>query len=123
MDSVQTTSSSRIGQVMTLSVFILSHFCAATSPYVTSVGATKLGLLESGTEKLASFSGGGFSWHFSTPDWQKSAVQSYIQNNGKSLPDQKYWNAGGRGYPDVSAFGVGFLVVYDGIPTPVDGTR
>jgi tripeptidyl-peptidase-1 len=39
------------------------------------------------------------------PDYQKAAVEAYKNNPNANLPDQKLWNATGRGYPDVSALG------------------
>jgi tripeptidyl-peptidase-1 len=81
-----------------------------------------LGFLETGSEKAWSGSGGGFSTMFSQPSWQASQVANYLSANAKSLPPSSYWNATGRAYPDVSAFSVGFAVVVDLVPTPVDGT-
>ena len=42
------------------------------------------------------------SLRFAQPDWQSSEVSSYF-SSGVDLPDSKYYNASGRGYPDVSA--------------------
>ncbi len=78
--------------------------------------------LETGSEKAWSGSGGGFSTFFAQPSWQQSRVANYLSQNSKSLPPSSYWNASGRAYPDVSAFSVGFAVVVDLVPTPVDGT-
>lgn len=52
------------------------------------------------------FSGGGFSNRFPLPDYQKSAVQSYLQNHHPSYPAD-IWNSTGvsRGFPDISANG------------------
>eukprot|EP01102_Stenamoeba_stenopodia_P022621 TRINITY_DN950_c0_g1_i2.p1 TRINITY_DN950_c0_g1~~TRINITY_DN950_c0_g1_i2.p1 ORF type:complete len:582 (+),score=143.33 TRINITY_DN950_c0_g1_i2:34-1746(+) len=94
-----------------------------SSPYVTSVGGTQLGLLESGEESVWPDGGGGFSNYFPRPSWQDDAVTSYIQNQASSLPDQKYWNATGRAYPDVSALASGFIIVINRVPLPgVGGT-
>merc|ERR1711991_365313 len=94
----------------------------STSPYITSVGGTKLGFLETGTERVWSDSGGGFSNHFPTPAWQQSAVHNYITKYASGLPPGAYWNATGRAYPDIAAFASGFIVVVGGVPVPIDGT-
>jgi len=86
----------------------------SSSPYVTAVGGT-----ESPTE-VWSDGGGGFSDFFSRPAYQDAAVQAYL-NSGKA-PPTKYFNTSGRAYPDVSAFSVGYVIVYEGLPFPVSGT-
>ena len=86
----------------------------ASSPYITTVG---------GTTSLTSVwrdGGGGFSNFFSTPDYQSSTVQAYLKS-GKA-PPTRHFNTSGRAYPDVSVFSVDFVIEYDGIPFPVDGT-
>ena len=82
---------------------------------LTSVGATT-GI----TETAASFSSGGFSNYFGIPDFQSSAVSTYLSALG-STNSGKY-NASGRGYPDVSTQGVNFEIVVDGSVEGVDGT-
>ena len=72
-------------------------------PYILSVGATQGFSPETaaGTDIAGFYGGAGFSNYFPTPDYQKSAVQNYL---GTLDPSQApYFNAGGRGYPDVSA--------------------
>ena len=86
----------------------------ASSPSVTTVGGTV-----SMTEVWAS-GGGGFSDVFDTPDYQKDAVEAYL-NSGKA-PNKKYFNSGGRGYPDVSAFAMGFIIYVDDTIQTVGGT-
>ena len=80
----------------------------AGSPYITAVGGTNFqqkGVI--GNETAWDCGGGGFSDEFSTPDWQSSQVSTYLTNAGSMglLPDSKFYNANGRGYPDVSALG------------------
>jgi tripeptidyl-peptidase-1 len=89
------------------------------SPHITSVGATV-----STDESGVSFSGGGFSNYFALQDWQKSAVNDYITIYGPKvgIPDAKYYNRTGRGYPDVAAFGTSFEVYVRGFIMPVSGT-
>ena len=84
----------------------------ASSPYVTTVGGT------SGTKEVWGGGGGGFSDYFAMPDYQKEAVQKYLDK----YPDHSKFNVSGRAYPDVSAFSTDFVIIDDGIPMPVDGT-
>jgi len=94
----------------------------ASSPYVTAVGGTSLDPFLLGTEHTNGISGGGFSDRYPAQDYQKSAIAAYIKNAHK-LPEQKYWNATGRAYPDISALSSGFTVVANFIPLPgVAGT-
>ena len=86
----------------------------ASSPSVTAVGGTK------DNYELWSSSGGGFSNVFSSPDYQKEAVQDYFQRG--DAPASKYYNVAGRGYPDVSAFSFNFLIEYADSTIPVSGT-
>jgi tripeptidyl-peptidase-1 len=92
------------------------------SPHITSVGATYDA--SEGQERGVRFSGGGFSNHFARPDWQKDAVDQYINVYGPKvdIPDAKWYNASGRAYPDISAFGVDFDVIVGGSSMPVSGT-
>lgn len=106
----------------------------ATSPYITSVGATSLTKLSSEADSLeatpygehaAQYSGGGFSTLFSRPKYQDTFVKNYFTNEKANLPPASYFNASGRGFPDVSAVGTNFLVLVGGIggpPMPVSGT-
>ncbi|KAJ9444549.1 Physarolisin [Diplonema papillatum] len=68
-------------------------------PYVVTVGGTSSCTPGSG---VASFSGGGFADLFPTPKWQETVVHEYLK---KTTVDTKYFNASGRGFPDVSACG------------------
>ena len=86
----------------------------ASSPYVTSVGGTV-----SNTEAWTN-GGGGFSNVFPMPDYQKAAVDAYL--NSGVAPKSKYFNSSGRAYPDVSAFATGFLIIVDGMFVEVGGT-
>lgn len=82
----------------------------ACLPSVTAVGATQL--TSAGVEDSATkWSGGGFSpsSYFSMPAWQQSAAQAYLAS-GVTLPPESMWDRKGRGFPDVSAVGVGFKV-------------
>jgi len=118
----------------------------AASPYVTAVGATQIdqssgvanlpnpppGCLgeacaSGGYEEAVSFnqarfaSGGGFSFVAGTPSYQKSAVATYLAS-GVALPPSGYYNAAGRGFPDVAAFGSNVLISSSGSLEGVGGT-
>jgi len=49
-------------------------------------------------------------------------VQDYLTKFGRLLPNQSYWNATGRAFPDVSALGVDFPIIVSGQLLPVAGT-
>lgn len=89
----------------------------ATSPYITAVGGTT----GSPVESAASFSGGGFSDRWDRPSWQADAVNGYL-NSGTPLPAPDLWNKSGIGFPDVSAQGTNFQIVWAGGQTGVGGT-
>jgi tripeptidyl-peptidase-1 len=118
-----------------------------SSPYVTSVGATEvvnttplanppplcatagLTCISAGTEQAVSFavsgfaSGGGFS-NISIGDatpYQGDAVKAYL-NSGVALPPASYFNAAGRGMPDVAAVGHNCIINQGGAIEPVGGT-
>ena len=88
----------------------------AASPYVTSVGGTH------GTkpEAAVGLSSGGFSNRYGTPSWQAKAVATYLSSG--NVPNRSKFNATGRGFPDISAQAVSYLVTSNGFPMPVDGT-
>jgi tripeptidyl-peptidase-1 len=92
----------------------------AGSPYVTGVGGTQ----GDAGDSAAGLASGGFCNRWSLPSWQSGAVNTYVaQGSSAGLPPSSYFNASGRGFPDVSAQAVGFTVVANGIPLPgVAGT-
>ena len=73
--------------------------------------------------------GGGFSFVFGRPAWQAAAVTNYLKvycaagnaNNCK-LPAASAYNASGRAYPDVSAFGAYFPIQANGTQQVMSGT-
>jgi tripeptidyl-peptidase-1 len=87
----------------------------ASCPYITSVGGTT-----SFPEKAVSFSTGGFSDYFVQPDYQQSAISSYLSQLGSTYAG--LYNNTGRGIPDVAAQGSNFLVVVSNYTQPVSGT-
>jgi subtilase family serine protease len=100
----------------------------ASSPWVTSVGATrfvdqKVGNPEMATDQFGS--GGGFSAMFDQTDakWQQDAVANYLKTvDQSSLPPSGSFNPQGRATPDVSALGEGYQVVVNDRVEPVGGT-
>eukprot|EP01084_Bolivina_argentea_P043403 79965_1 len=99
----------------------------ASSPYVTAVGGTQDGTIPASvdvsTEEVAWVnSGGGFSEYFSTPSWQQSAVQAYFSQDDITFPSSSRYDAQGRGYPDISAQSVGYLIVIKETVYSVSGT-
>lgn len=78
----------------------------AASPYITAVGGTDLATKSViGAEKAWSDGGGGFSDHFAVPDYQASAVSSYLKKSDDAAltPDDSAFTRAGRGYPDLAA--------------------
>jgi tripeptidyl-peptidase-1 len=120
----------------------------AASPFVTAVGATTLvdavtnlqnlppvcqGAIlwwcaSNGTEQAVSYSvsgftsGGGFSNVAPMPDYQKSAVQAYLNTDAGKKAPASYFNANNRAYPDIAAVGDRILMWYAGADTSVGGT-
>ncbi|KZT68040.1 tripeptidyl peptidase A [Daedalea quercina L-15889] len=88
----------------------------ASCPYVTAVGATS-----QVPEIAAWFSGGGFSNYFARPSYQDDAVTKYLGELAPGIYAGLY-NASGRAFPDVSAEGVNFTIVWELEAGLVDGT-
>ncbi|KAJ6613214.1 family S53 protease-like protein [Mycena sp. CBHHK59/15] len=72
-------------------------------PYVTSVGATR-----NIHEIAAGLSSGGFSNVFPAPSYQAVDTAAYVAQLGSTY--QGMYSAGGRGFPDVSAAGLNFMI-------------
>ncbi|KAJ7612696.1 family S53 protease-like protein [Roridomyces roridus] len=89
----------------------------ASCPYVTSVGSTQ----GFAPEKAINFTGGGFSNYFPTPDYQTSAVSTFLQT-GIPANFGGTFNKSGRGYPDVAVQGWNFGIVDGGETGTVGGT-
>jgi tripeptidyl-peptidase-1 len=92
-------------------------------PYVTAVGATAYYPQVAAYDPRFSIpftSGAGFSNYFAQPSWQSKAVNAYIASlNGEY---DGFYNKSGRAYPDISALGQIFAVVWNGSIVRVDGT-
>ncbi|XP_004540603.1 tripeptidyl-peptidase 1 isoform X1 [Maylandia zebra] len=96
----------------------------ASSPYVTTVGGTSFKNPYKVTYEVTdSISGGGFSNIFKMPDYQTTAVNSYLKTVAASLPPKSYFNTSGRAYPDMAALSDNYWVVSNRVPVPwVSGT-
>ncbi|OQR93774.1 tripeptidyl-peptidase [Achlya hypogyna] len=98
----------------------------SSSPYVTTVGATQLGV--DGSELVCSgalhggvTSGGGFSNVYEVPAWQKAVVGRYLAS--AACPTKPgFFNPVGRGYPDVAVIGAHYSVVLRGKTKGISGT-
>ncbi|KAF8179298.1 peptidase S8/S53 domain-containing protein [Mycena galopus ATCC 62051] len=96
----------------------------STCPWVTSIGSSQT-ILENFTKNNfseigAAFSSGGFSNYFEAPAYQKGDVDAYISSLGDTY--NGLFNTTGRGFPDVSAEGVNFVVVSGNETGLVSGT-
>ncbi|KAI0672543.1 subtilisin-like protein [Trametes maxima] len=95
-------------------------------PYVTSVGATQVVPGHKVTDPESAVfqrfpSGGGFSNVFPRADFQKAAVDGYLQNFPPGYAPNIF-NASGRGFPDVSANGLNYSVALNGDFRLISGT-
>lgn len=91
-------------------------------PYVTSVGAT-MGIDREQVAVLDAkkfVSGGGFSNYFARPSWQEGPVQAYIDSMGDE--HRGMYNPDGAAYPDVSAQGYEYAVIWNGTKHLMSGT-
>lgn len=115
------------------------HFSAvfpASCPWVTAVGATQLKSTGDetwdedtpfpGEESLdfnGTTSGGGFSRAFPAPWYQSAQTGGYVdKGNAQELGESGYFDTGGRGYPDMAALGLNYLIRTNGAFRAVRGT-
>ncbi|KAJ7389715.1 polynucleotide 3'-phosphatase [Desmophyllum pertusum] len=90
----------------------------SSSPYVTTVGGTAFNdPFTVSTEYAYGISGGGFSNIFPRPSYQTDVVKKYLKS-GPNIPPASYFNANGRGFPDISALCNHFWIVNNRIPVP-----
>ena len=87
----------------------------ASVPYCTAVGSTSFIEGNSGPEKAATDvnSGGGFSFDYAAPLFQKAGVDAYFRTQSK-VPPFFSFNRAGRATPDVSVLAENFNVVMGG---------
>jgi hypothetical protein len=64
----------------------------------------------------------GFSWDFEAPAYQQASVAHYLKEAKAKLPFWFQYNAKGRATPDVSALGIGFAVVVNGVTNEASHT-
>ena len=83
-----------------------------SSPYVLAVGGTTpaAGYPSPGSEEGVGLSSGGFSSYWAMPDWQKSAVATYLSTASGLPPTKVGYNTSNRAYPDISAQATDFCV-------------
>eukprot|EP01065_Artemidia_motanka_P034512 TRINITY_DN41_c0_g1_i1.p2 TRINITY_DN41_c0_g1~~TRINITY_DN41_c0_g1_i1.p2 ORF type:complete len:577 (+),score=243.03 TRINITY_DN41_c0_g1_i1:61-1731(+) len=95
----------------------------ASIPYAVAVGSTYFVSGTSGEEQATTQfgSGGGFSYDYTVPDYQKTAVSGYLAKAGKPTGGLTY-ATNGRGTPDVSLLGESFNVIVNGQSEAVGGT-
>ena len=125
--NAHTSSSPSSGKNVTV---VLWPSWPASSPWVTSVGATRFVGQTAGNEEMASDqfgSGGGFSKQFQqSPNakWQSDDVAHYLKvvPKGAPFPPETSFPALGRATPDVAALGEGFQVLQSGRVMAVGGT-
>lgn len=67
-------------------------------------------------------SGGGFSLDHNASSWQQPALRTYFSNPTTPFPNPTLWNVYGRGFPDVSMYGAGGVVMHNGALTSLAGT-
>ncbi|KAK6596575.1 Pro-kumamolisin [Botrytis cinerea] len=94
----------------------------STCPYVTSVGGTKFINPEvvATDARNGYVSGGGFSRYFPRPSWQDAALKPYLASLPKNITS--FFNATGRGFPDIAAQGYAYITVWNGTTVHLDGT-
>jgi len=92
----------------------------SSSPYVLSVGGTKINK-DNNIEEAWMHSGGGFSGRLARPSYQDGKVNQYLSI--ANLPtDNNTYPTTGRAFPDISAFGAFQPVLANGSYQPVGGT-
>ncbi|KAH9023934.1 subtilisin-like protein [Lactarius hengduanensis] len=90
-----------------------------TCPYVTVVGGTMDYEPEVAAVLPDCISGGGFSDFFERPPYQEEAVSTFLHGLGNRY--QGFYNASGRGIPDIAAQAVG-RIVFKGKEYRMSGT-
>ncbi|KAF5392549.1 hypothetical protein D9757_002178 [Collybiopsis confluens] len=100
----------------------------ATCPFITAVGATQVNpnstvFEPEGACEQVIFSGGGWSNIFAIPDYQRTAVSSFLKNHPPPYTSAQFNNSGtSRAYPDLAANGANYVIGIDGEFELVFGT-
>ncbi|KAH7872402.1 subtilisin-like protein [Lentinula edodes] len=100
----------------------------ATCPFVTAAGATQVNpgstvFDPEGACEQVIFSGGGFSNIFAIPDYQQTAVSSFLTNHPPPYTSAQFNNSGtSRAFPDLAANGANYVIGIDGEFELVFGT-
>lgn len=100
----------------------------ATCPYITAVGATQVKPNATVTQpeeaaESVIYSGGGFSNVFPIPSYQAGAVATYFSKHLPPYTSSQYNNSQAtRGFPDISANGVNYVIAIDDTFSLVYGT-
>ena len=84
---------------------------------MTAVGGAAGGSATT-AETVAGLSSGGFSNRWARPAWQKAATAKYLTNASGKIPSGVHFNSTGRGFPDIAAEAVDFVIVQFGLPLP-----
>ncbi|KAH9008704.1 peptidase S8/S53 domain-containing protein, partial [Lactarius deliciosus] len=90
-----------------------------------SVGATQINssATVNDPESASMFSGGGFSDIFPMPSYQATTVARFLKEHHPPYKAAQFNNSGkARGFPDLSANGVNYIVAIDGQFELVSGT-
>lgn len=98
----------------------------STCPYVTSVGGTykfnpEVPVFRNRTSGLYT-GGGGFSYYFQSPDYQKAVLAEYVASTGIATEYEGLFDPTGRAYPDISGQSLNFTIYWNGTLLPVSGT-
>lgn len=98
----------------------------SSCPYVTSVGGTykfnpEVPVFRNRSSGLYT-AGGGVSYYFDTPDYQKAALEQYYADTGVVDKYSGLFRPDGRAYPDVSGQSLNFTIFWNGTLRPVSGT-
>ena len=57
-----------------------------------------------------------------TRSYQVEAVHGFLTNPSADLPPASYYNASGRGYPDITAFATNYPIIINGSWWQIGGT-
>jgi tripeptidyl-peptidase I len=99
----------------------------ASCPYVTTVGGTmksnpEVAVYRARPGRPIFSAGGGFSYYFEAPDYQKEAVAKYIKDTVDPLGYDGLFDPNGRGYPDIAGQALNYSTYWNGTLKPISGT-